>query len=282
MGRYRSTSMYRNIHYFSVSGSLGYSTLLEDFDELRTAGGMGAAAAFGYEVRTHGFWLNTGIEMQMLNATSSYGIEGFDRAAYDTQGKQMTYHYTINSADDRQRLVYAGVPLMAGYYKLGFYAGVGAKVAWPLMAKEQSAVSYTTTATYSQYVEDFGDMGNHYLTDYRTSTTEDLEKRLKISVIGEIGYDVMAWARQSIRTEHHGLKIGAYVEYGVSNLLGTGEDRPLYTIDQSNASQVSFTPYYNARSANGHRVVPLYAGVRVSWIFCVRTKHCDCNVRSDK
>jgi len=279
--RYRSNTMYRNIHYFSVGGSVGYSTLLENIPDLNTWGSVGGALSFGYELRCQGFWLNTGGELQYTNSFSTFNISGCDRMVYDTQGKQTLFHYNFNQSLDNQRFAYANIPLMLGYYYIGFYVGAGAKIGYCLSALESTSLNYTISATYNQYIDDFAEMEDHYYSTYNIRTTEALNARWKFSLIGEIGYDVLAWARQANRTEHHGLKIGGYVEYGLNNIINTSSERPLYTIDAQNASTINVVPYYNANSAQAHRIVPLYAGIRISWIFCVKTRHCDCNVREN-
>lgn len=62
--------MYRNVHYFSVSGGLGYSTLLENIPELSTMGGFGGTFSFGYELRASQFWLNIAAEAQYIQSAS--------------------------------------------------------------------------------------------------------------------------------------------------------------------------------------------------------------------
>lgn len=276
--RYRGTTMYRNINYFSVSGGVGYSTLLENIPELNTIGSVGGNLSFGYELRISHFWLNTGIEAQYLRASSSFNISGFDRMAYDTQGKQVLYHYNFDKSIDNQQFIFANVPLLLGWHYVGFYIGAGAKVGYCVSAQESTKLRYSTSGTYLQYVEDFDKMEDHFYSTYNISNTEKLSSKFKVSLIGEIGYDVLAWARQANHTEHHGLKIGAYIEYGLNNIISSSSDKPLYSIDETNISSLSVTPFYNAHSANAYRVVPLYAGIRISWIFCIKTKHCDCNV----
>ena len=275
--RYRTT-MYRNINYFSISGGIGYSSLIENIPELNTRGSLGSSLLLGYELRISHFWLNTGFETQYLRATSTFNISGFDRMAYDTQGKEVLYHYNFDESADNQQFIFANIPLLLGWHYIGFYLGAGAKVGCCLTATEDTKLRYSTTGSYLQYVEDFEKMEDHFYSTYSTTNKEQLDSRWKISLIGEIGYDVLAWARQANHTKHYGLKIDAYVEYGLNNIIHSSSQRPLYIINEDNISSVSATPFYNAHSSNAYRVIPLYAGVRISWIFCIKTKHCDCNI----
>lgn len=270
--------MYRNVHYFSVSGGLGYSTLLENIPELSTMGGVGGTFSFGYELRASQFWLNIAAEAQYIQSTSLYNISGFDKSTYDTQGKQLLYHYEFDDALDNQQFVFVNIPILIGWHYVGFYVGAGMKFGYCLSAKEKATIQYSTTGSYSQYIDDFTQMSDHFYSTYTTSNTADLKSKFKMSIVGEIGYDVLAWARQANRTEHHGLKIGAYIEYGLNNIVQTSGEHALLSIDDKNASVLSVTPFYDAHSTSAYRIVPLYAGIRVSWIFCIRTKHCDCNV----
>ncbi len=279
--RYR-TAMYRNINYFSVSGGIGYGTLLENIPELNTIGSMGGNLSFGYELQISQFWLNTSIEAQYLRASSSFNISGFDRMAYDTQGKQVLYHYDFDKSVDNQQFIFANIPLLLGWHYVGFYIGAGAKIGYCISAKESTKLQYSTSGTYQQYIDDFEKMEDHFYCTYNAANTEKLNSKFKVSIIGEIGYDILAWSRQANHTEHHGLKIGAYVEYGLNSIVSSSGENPLYSINETNISELSITPFYNAHSANAYRVIPLYAGIRISWIFCIRTKHCDCNVGENR
>ncbi len=276
------TGMYRNINYFSVSGGIGYGTLLENIPDLNTHGSLGGFLSFGYELRVSNFWLNTGIECQYIRSSSSFNISGFDRNVYDTQGKQILYHYDFDKSIDTQQFAYANIPLLMGWHYVGFYIGAGAKIGYCISATENSKLQYSTTGTYFQYIEDFSKMDDHYYSTYNVSTTEKLNNKIKVSLVGEVGYDFLAWARQANNTEHHGLKVGAYIEYGLNNIISSPTEKPLYTINDANASILTITPFYNARSINAYRVIPLFAGIRISWIFCIRTKHCDCNVGENR
>lgn len=276
--KYHSSPHYSHVNYFSVNGSLGYSTLIENFPELNTLGGLGGHIGFGYELRTKGFWLNTGLEFQFLQASSTLNISGTDKRVWDTQGKEVLYHYNFDTFHDSQRFCFANVPLLLGYYYYGFYVGAGAKIGYAITASESCNLKYSTSGTYSKYLDDFEKMANHDYSTYSVSNHENLGNTLKFSVIGEIGYDILAWAREANKTEHHGLKIGAFAEYGFLNIINSKEEKSLYEINDLNASQISLTPFYCATASVSHKVVPLYAGLKVSWIFCIKTKHCDCNI----
>ena len=276
--KYRPRAYYDHSNFFTVSGGIGYATLLEDFPELTTTGGVGLTLGFSYELRKTGFWLNVGPEFQYMMTVAHYNISGLDKRIYDTQGKQVVYHYDFDATHDVQDIVSLNVPILLGYWNHAFYVGAGLKLGTCVYAAETSTLAYTTSGSYDRYIAVFEQMSNHYYSNYRLSETQKLNAKFKASVIAEIGYDIMAWAREANHTEHHGLKIGAYMEIGLNNIIRTTQERPLFQIDEANVSYLHLTTFYNANATVSHSVIPLSAGMKISWTFCIRTKNCGCNI----
>ena len=119
----------------------------------------------------------------MLTANSMFNIDNFDVPIYDTQGKLATMHYQVGTIDERTRLFYASIPIMFGYHNCGFYIGAGAKIGLPIVPTVKSQYTYTTTATYSEYIEDFVNMPNHYNATYTSECKDNLTPSLKLSAI---------------------------------------------------------------------------------------------------
>lgn len=284
---YSSTSYARYISHnkknnfynsFSIGGSLGYANIFEDYNHFTTTGSLGATLVFGYEFRLNDFWLYTGIEGQYLSANAFSNIDGTERQIVDTQGKPAVMHYEFGQFIEQQHYLFANLPIMVGYYSglSGFYVGAGAKFGLQVYALEDASLRYTTSATYSQYIDDFVGMGQHDYSAYNAYAQSKPESPIKIAAIAEIGYDVLTKQRQTLKTSH-GLRIGLYVEYGLNNLVKSTTETPLYTIQQYNASVVDIVPFYSAYSTSTHRINSLFAGVKMAYTFCVRTKNCSCD-----
>lgn len=275
--RYRSRSYFNNAHYYVVGGGLGYSSLFENNPELATLGNVGGALSFGYELRLNNFWMNINAEIQFLSASSTFKISGADKMIYDTQGKEAMMHYDFEHSLDKQNFTFANLPVMVGYKYEGFYIGVGAKIGYCLFAQEATHLTYHTSASYEEYIDDFDNMQPHYYSTYKSAAREDLVRTFKAALTAEVGYDVLSGGRKD---KHSGLKVGAYIEYGLNNIINTTEEQPLYSISNNNASKVQVHPFYSANASQPFNVRPFYAGVKLSWFFCIHTKNCDCDIRT--
>lgn len=281
--RYSASSYYTDNHFFTLGGGVGYSTLLENVTELTTLGNVGGTVELGYEYRIKGFWMNLSAELQYLSAASTFNISGADKWIYDTQGKEALMHYDFDQSMDKQQFLFVNMPVLLGYYYRGMYLGAGAKIGYCFFAKESTALKYSTSASYHQYVEDFAGMSDHYFTTYSSSVTETLNAKYKLSAIAEIGYDVLAYSREMNHTNRSGLKISVVAEYGLNNLINTSAESPLYSFNEKNVAEIFIHPFYNTNAARSYKIHPLYVGMRISWIFNVETKNCPwCNVYENR
>lgn len=277
--RYYSKSYYTDNHFLTLGVGGGYSLLFENVPELHSFGNAAGAIDFGYEYRINGFWMNLCAELQYLSSTSTFNISGTDKLIFDTQGKQALMHYDFDQSFDKQEFLFVNLPVVVGYYHRGFYLGAGAKVGYCIRAKESTAVQYSTSATYQQYIDDFESMGDHFYTTYFSYVSESLRSKYKLSAVAEIGYDVLTYSREMDHTKRSGLKISVVAEYGLNKLINTNGELPLYSFNENNAAELFIHPFYNTQSAQSCRIYPLYVGMRISWIFNIETKNCPwCNV----
>ena len=271
-------NQYGNIHYFSLSGGIGYSTIFEDFQEWKTVGSVGGTLFAGYELRVNHFSFNTGLEMQYLSAQSLLAQSGFNSYFKDSQGKDFEYQCDFNRVWDMQHFLFGNVPIMVGYFQNGFYINAGLKLGCCIWSKEMITANYTTKGIYEQYIDPFKQMESHKYSNFQTSASAKLPAtKIKASVCAEIGYDIFAWARKANSTERQGLKFGLFAEYGLNNITVTDVDQPIYSVDPKDYSQLILTPFYSARSAKAHRAIPFYAGIRVTWLLSLGQRNCDCH-----
>lgn len=271
-------SYYTDNHYFTIGGGVGYSTLLTHIPSLKTSGNVGGNINLGYELRTNGFWMNIGAELQYLSSSSIFEISGIDKMIYDTQGKQALMHYDFERPTFSEKSVFVNVPITLGYYYNGLFLGAGAKIGYCLLATESARMAYSTSASYQQYIDDFSSMQDHFYTTHSSSTKENIGAKYKISIIAEIGYDVLSHTRQANHTYRNGLRIGVFAEYGLNNIITTTSTSPLYTFTNTDASKINIHPLYNTIYAQSYKTYPLYVGARVILILNIQTEHCPwCN-----
>lgn len=267
-----------NFHFWAVGLSGGYSTLMEDYPDLSTSGLAGFTGHFGYEYQNQGFWISPTLELQYFSAKAISSVTISDARILDTQLKNAVMHYTMTSGlSEKQQFLYLNIPVMAGYYSPeGFYFGAGFRLGFNLGISSQSTLSYRTSATYDPYFDDFEDMPNHCYTDYTTTNdTAHYNSVFKVSVLAEIGYDLMALKHKS-KVKYSAFKVGAFVEYGLNNIIDVEGNGVVCRVNPSNASQLIPNTYYSAYHTNRHRVVPLIAGVRLTFLFYIKGKGSYC------
>lgn len=263
-------------HHIGIIGGVGYGVLWDNYPEITSIGNTSGLFGIEYEMRINGFWLSFGPEIQYLAGKSLFNTTGTDVKIRDTYGVEAIYHYNFEKGEDMQRMFFLNLPITLGYYVNGFYIGAGVKVGYAVYGEEQTHLKYTTTGTYEEYIDDFQQIANHSYSTYTSKATAPLDNRIKFSAIGEIGYDVLSWYRNNTRTISSGLKISLCVEYGLNNIVKGDKDAPLYVLNEANATEISLNPYYNSRAGNSHHIHPFYAGVKLTWLLCIKTKTCNC------
>ena len=274
---YQHNGLSTNItHHIGLSTGLGYSVLFDDFSEIKTLGRVGGILGIEYEMKVNGFWLSIGPEVQYLSGKSLFKATGTEARILDTYGVMATYHYNFDEGQDIQQMLFVSLPITLGYHYHGLYFGGGVKIGYGLFGNESTQLEYTTTGTYSDYIDDFRQIPNHSYSTYQSSAIQNTKNKIKISVIGEVGYDVLSWYRNQYHSITSGLKVSLYVEYGLNNLGSGNTDLPLYKINPSNAQDIQINPFYYSRAGNAHKIHPFFAGVKITWLMCVKTKTCNC------
>ena len=255
-------------HLITAGASVGYSTLLENYDDLETIGKVGGTFGVGYELHFNKFLFSAGLEAQYVTADATFELPDMQRKIIDTQGKTATMNYAFEPIEEAHRLLYVSIPVMVGTYYEGFYFGLGAKVGLAVSPVTNMNVKYETSGIYGEYIDDFSGMLNHGYGPYSYTKGYKNEKMpVRGSVIAEIGYDVLHTARTRDERKRNGLRIAAVCEYGLNNTFNTKEPAESIMINKDNANEVTVLPYYPSHDISGHRVSNLYAGVKLTWTF---------------
>lgn len=272
-------------HYISVSLSGGYT---KDFAAgaivsgqripVAALGNGGTHLGLGYGYQNNSFWLSLGIEGQLLLGTHTLNNMGdIHIPIYDTQGKLVQMNYHINQHREEELKAFVNVPLMFGYCHLnGFYVGGGIKVGYGVYASDNVRINYETSATYSNYVDDFSDMPNHYYGHYETTNKEKIPVTFHGAFVAEIGYDILSNTQLSSNAACRILRLGLFAEYGVATYKKTESKEQLISPNPNNACLV--TPYsiYGVSPGMSY-TMPFYAGIRMTILLRISTPHSQCN-----
>ena len=265
-------------HYLSLSGSIGYYSLLENMKDVSTRGGVGAALGIGYELRYNGFWFGCGLDFQYGNSTMTTAGFSVDRAIYDTQGKLVNFHYDVESYSDTQHDLRIGIPILFGFYTNGFYGGAGLKVSFAPYTATTPTIHYKTTGTYEKYIDPFEEMPNHFYTEYTTQGRSEIHIVPQAHVIAELGYDILNKERMSNYALCSVLKVALYAEYGLNSCMrGTMHESEVYEVDATNPVYLNPSSYYANKDLRGARIVPLFVGVKVTFMLRIKTANCRCD-----
>lgn len=253
-----------NYHFGYISGSVGYSMLHLSSADAVSKGQCGGLIGLGYEFRNSGLWTSVGAQLSFHHSSLLVDEYTRDYTGADTQGKEAIFHYRVNQRDDMDWR-FIDVPILVGYYVQGFYVGGGAKLSYALAPKTQSTGTYNLSATNKEYNVTFENMPDRGYTDYDFSSETDNRLNVGVSVIGEIGYDLLS----SVGTRSticHVLKAGFYIEYGLNNFVALRDTpQPNILPQSSNATQATVYPYLNT-FAERHRTVPFYAGFKLTYL----------------
>lgn len=279
----RKTNSDRN--HILLSASTGYSQLIEDIPTLAGSGRAGCTFGVGFEqLKEDGLWWSASGEFQYFASGSKCDIRDFDLNIYDTRGLEAMCHFrNFTPLAETQNLIFCNLLGMVGFFNStnGFYCGIGAKLRLNCFANSNGSMSYTTSATYEKYIDDFANIDPHFYGDKQVSGTSRLAHDILSGAIQiEVGGDVLANVRQNNK-KMQGLKIGFVAEVGIPNLLKGGADQELFSVT-SNATELKPNSFYNTTNMNGRLALPVYAGVKATWMFCLETKHHKCSCRKYK
>ncbi len=251
-------------HFGYINGGVGYTSLDCGVPDLKVTGSVGGFVGIGYEFRNNGFWLSVGPQLGFHRSEVSMDQYTEDRRGYDTQGKSITLHYTINERD-QQEWQFIEIPVLIGWYFHGFHIGAGPKLSYSINSTVTASGQYEVSATNDLYGIEFKDMPEHGYTTYDFSCKHQATLRPAISLVGEIGYDVLS----SVPTRSqlcHILRVSFYFEYGLSNMVVPSSSNTRISVNPQDATQVDVYPYFASGMTESYRVVPYFTGVKITYL----------------
>ena len=268
--QYRKSDANDFYHFGYVSAGVGYTSLQTDINAMRPYGNVGGLVGVGYEFRKNNAWMSVGVQFEMHRSSGQITQDKIDMDGKDTQGKDVTLHYRIDQTD-KYAWNFIEVPVLVGYYNTGFYVGVGPKISYALSPTVSTSGTYELSATNKNIGEEFRNMPEHGYTNYEFSSEQEIYLRPLVSVIGEIGYDVLS--KLPTRSLYCSvLKIGFYFEYGINSMLKPVEDTH-FEVDRQgdekvvSTSKVTINPYLSSAVTTQQRAVPFYTGIKITYMF---------------
>ena len=121
-------------------------------------------------------------------------------------------------------------------------------------------------------------MPNHFYTHYTQKGTSEVKMQPQGSVVAELGYDILNKERMTMYSLCSVLKIALYAEYGINNCIkGANHDQLVYGFNTTDASQLTVSSYYARKELRSARIVPFYAGIKVSFMLRIKTANCRCD-----
>lgn len=274
--KHKPTDQTETLHYGWFAADAGYNILLEDYDDLSTLGGGRASVSLGYELQHDGFYFSLGAAATFWTSSAKTEALQIEQLMRDTQGKNMTFKFNLPQGDEFSYGLFVSVPIVFGYTFRGWCFGGGARVGYHLLTENASDRKYSTSASYSQYFEDFEDMPNHFYTDYKAHSHEKLTMTFPVSVLVEGGYNVLYGKSQSSHKMHSILRIGFYAEYGFIKVFNNEQDLPYVVVNKEHPTQLDIYAYYNRKSTESNFIFPLSAGIKVTYMLRIPTRHCNC------
>lgn len=265
-------------HYFYNNVMAGYSIIFDDFENTNPKGGFASILGLGYSFVVPSFWFEVGVEMQSLSSYMTIMDDFSDRRVRDTEGDEAIYHYNKEFWYDRQDLLYVGVPVMFGYHHYkGFMIGAGIKYSVNVFGEARNRLRYSTSATYSDYIDDFEDMPNHFYGDYDMLVRRNMAykvMRSKFAVCLEAGYIVYNNHRNytGMRNRHVMCKLSGYVECGVNSIMCNRDIQEMCAPNPDNPAELMNQPYYLSNSTRNRRTIPFVVGIR--WTYTIAAISC--------
>ena len=252
-------------HYFGVAigGMANYQ-----FDNIdKTTSRLGGDAEIGgiYQLQKNKFLFQTGLGINY--SVSVLGLDSMSLSAkmIDTGGTPFTYRGVVYDRVDRSNVAELCVPLMLGFRVSLFYALVGAKFAYPLLATTRQTALLTTYGDYNgMFYEDFYDMPQHgYANGQPVRSVGKIDFLYDVRACAELGGN---WTLSGLNDSQ--LAVALFAEYGVLNTL-KGGNKNLVDVDYSQYMNITLNHIYTTMTRNEAIVNNLHVGLRVSLLFPV-------------
>ena len=256
-------------HELGIYGGGGLSSLQYKPSIGKHAIGFGGQAGLSYTIF---FSPNWGLEIageiafyqgkaKLSNFSDSYDVLG------TTSADNYTYSYKIEDYNETQQAFYVNVPLMLQFQagkKHKFYAALGGKVGFPVIAKVKTDnYSVSTQGYFPEEGRTYDDLPQYGFGTYNYESGKTDLNKLNLNIMGaaEIGVKWRVCEKTFIYT-------GIYADYGFFNVQKTNDKTFIQSTLSAENPQMS--PIIESKIAGKplvDKVTPLSAGLKIKIAF---------------
>ena len=255
-------------HYIGVGASLSSPFQLDRSGATKPLFGVGEGVTVQYQYRYEHFLLSVGASFSGEHPRVAVADETYNPRMTDTRGIEFTYLGSLISRKDLSSTLWFHTPVMIGFETYPFYMMAGAQFSLSLSSWTRQTGQMAAAADYSgRYYDDYiDDMHTHGYHAYQpVSTRGRMRYRNDIRLLVELGGTV------SVGRSGNGLdrllRIGAFAEIGMMNVLDNPAADAHTEWDVSQYMDVSMNHIYSAADANAGSVRNIVAGVKLTCLF---------------
>ena len=205
--------------YIDLNVGGGFHNLSYTLQNGTEKGQFGYTLNAGYSYFFTPNWgVHTGLGLQSFNSLSTLNFLQSTPNVIDADGASYTFKANYINWQEKQQVLFVDLPLEIQYKyaignKIGLLAGLGGKISMPIMGNYKAAGGeFVTTGFYPQYNVELSGMPQHGFSTFTNGFSGNLSVKPSYMAIADIGglYKL---------SEGLDLYVGAYVNYGLNNIL---------------------------------------------------------------
>ena len=222
----------RNIHHVAMWGGVGYSGMVNKYENNQFLGGGGGLLGIGYEYKYDHFIMHAGPEFRIFSSMDKVTFPTSYDVAMMADGYSQTKHYTFTAPmKENHVLGQVMLPVMFGGTWDYVYFLAGVKVGYTVMGNwSQSSLLTTTITDNSAYDPTWSDMANHgAITDAPYSMSGKNNYGLDFTASAEVGVNINSllskeWNDRNKASKYplH-MRAAIFMDYGVRNMTQAAE-----------------------------------------------------------
>ena len=275
-------------HYIGVGASVSSPIQLDKSAATKPLIGWGEGVTLQYQYRRGHFLLSIGAAVSGEHPRVSVADETFDPRMIDTRGIEFNYLGSLKSRSDLSSTLWFHTPVMIGFETYPFYMMVGAQYSLFLTSWTHQTAQLAAAADYlGRYYDDYiDDMFTHGYHSYEpVSSKGQMKYKNDIRALVELGGTLPIG--QNSNGLDRLLRIGAYAEIGLMDVLDKPAAQNKTEWDVSQYMHVAMNHIYSAANANAGSLRNIVVGVRVTCLFpaggeAKKSKHYRTNSKSSK
>ena len=275
-------------HYIGVGASVSSPIQLDKSAATKPLIGWGEGVTLQYQYRRGHFLLSIGAAVSGEHPRVSVADETFDPRMMDTRGIEFNYLGSLKSRSDLSSTLWFHTPVMIGFETYPFYMMVGAQYSLFLTSWTHQTAQLAAAADYlGRYYDDYiDDMFTHGYHSYEpVSSKGQMKYKNDIRALVELGGTLPIG--QNSNGLDRLLRIGAYAEIGLMDVLDKPAAQNKTEWDVSQYMHVAMNHIYSAANANAGSLRNIVVGVRVTCLFpaggeAKKSKHYRTNSKSSK